>query len=211
MQQNGLAIGLMITASHNPADDNGVKIIDPMGEMLDKEWVKLATEFINLDDSQLNEWLISKVKQFNCENVNGVVYIAKDTRESSDCLALAATNGVLSFNGQVKNFGNLTTPQLHYIVNCQNTNSSYGEPSEEGYYLKYSRSFNQLISNLKSTKYETVLNIDCANGVGYPKMNLMLNHLKSDLKINLLNTGDGVLNLDCGADYVSLNFSEGKF
>lgn len=38
----------MITASHNPEYDNGVKIIDPNGEMLAEEWEVRYTYF-NID------------------------------------------------------------------------------------------------------------------------------------------------------------------
>jgi phosphoacetylglucosamine mutase len=30
--------GICITASHNPAPDNGVKLVEPSGEMLCQEW-----------------------------------------------------------------------------------------------------------------------------------------------------------------------------
>ena len=40
-------IGVMITASHNPEQDNGVKLVDPMGEMMEVSWEKLATTLAN--------------------------------------------------------------------------------------------------------------------------------------------------------------------
>lgn len=52
MHLKSAAVGLMITASHNPHDDNGVKLIDPRGEMLDGSWEPLATELANVPDDR---------------------------------------------------------------------------------------------------------------------------------------------------------------
>jgi len=38
----------MITASHNPEEDNGVKLIDPEGEMLEAVWESHATHLANV-------------------------------------------------------------------------------------------------------------------------------------------------------------------
>ena len=39
-------IGAVVTASHNPEPDNGVKIVDPMGEMMESVWEKYANQLI---------------------------------------------------------------------------------------------------------------------------------------------------------------------
>ena len=41
-------IGVMITASHNDEPDNGVKLVDPHGEMLEASWEGIATKLANV-------------------------------------------------------------------------------------------------------------------------------------------------------------------
>lgn len=41
-------IGAIITASHNPEQDNGIKLIDPSGGMLDEGWESIVTELANV-------------------------------------------------------------------------------------------------------------------------------------------------------------------
>ena len=51
--------GVMITASHNPECDNGVKLVDPAGEMLELAWEELATQLANAPDLGLVQMLES--------------------------------------------------------------------------------------------------------------------------------------------------------
>ncbi len=54
----------MITASHNPECDNGVKLVDPAGEMLEFSWESLATNLANSTDREIPDVLDSIIRDF---------------------------------------------------------------------------------------------------------------------------------------------------
>ena len=59
------SVGLMITASHNPEADNGVKLVDPLGEMLAAQWEPYATQIANASTSDLPAVISTIVDSFS--------------------------------------------------------------------------------------------------------------------------------------------------
>lgn len=47
-------------------------------------------------------------------------------------------------------YGLVITPQLHYMVCCQNTQGQYGKATLEGYYEKLSKAFTELIKQVST-------------------------------------------------------------
>jgi phosphoacetylglucosamine mutase len=179
--------------------------------MLEASWEKAATMLANavtpeaLIDS-LNS-LIAKYK-IDLTAPSKVVY-GHDTRPSCASLVKALEDGLAIWKGETVPAGLVTTPQLHYLVrafNTQGTPESYGTPTEDGYYDKLAKAFKTLS---KGKAPLSTLTVDCANGVGAPKLRKLLERINSDaLDIKITkddNSTPGALNSQCGADYVKSN------
>ncbi|KLO17033.1 phosphoacetylglucosamine mutase [Schizopora paradoxa] len=204
---DGKTIGVMITASHNPEHDNGVKLVDPRGEMLEAAWEIHATTLANAQTSQ--EFVQTVQTLISAANIDitkpaNVVY-ARDTRPTGPALVAALELGLKAIGAQGRNEGVQTTPVLHYFVRCINskgTKDSYGDDSVDGYMKKLSESFKSLVAG--KTRPEPLI-IDCANGVGAPTAEILVKYLGESIPLILHNTAistKGALNYECGADYV---------
>ena len=186
----------MITASHNPECDNGLKLVDPSGEMLEAAWEKIATDLVNIDEKDLISTLhkIIKEQEIN-ETSPATIILGRDTRKSSPQLAEATIKGINACNATLRDFGIVTTPQLHYLVVAINTNGFYGDPSLAGYYQKISSAFKNIRGNkINNAKYFAELQLDAANGVGALAMKEFQKYLNGFLTVDIYNNGSGQLN-----------------
>jgi hypothetical protein len=132
---------------------------------------KLAKAYEDL----VNETLVDEIRQLH-ERPAKVVF-ARDTRASGPYLITALKAALDAVKVDYTDYGILTTPQLHYIVRCINTMNSpyaFGVPTEQGYYDKMSKAFKTI---MHGRTIHGPITVDCANGVGGPKLKELLKYL----------------------------------
>lgn len=153
-RQTEKIVGLMITASHNMEADNGLKIVDSSGGMLTPAWEPYCTELANASDEKEAVAVLNHIiarERIDLERT-GNIFIAKDTRSSSEHLSELAREGALLLGGNVLDFSLQTTPQLHHLVRMWN-HEGYNKgdwASEAGYYHMLIDGFKQVLTSGKS-------------------------------------------------------------
>ena len=124
------AAGICVTASHNEASDNGLKIVDGNGNVLGEEYEHACEMICNAKtEEQLENALdcfeekLYERRNFEDAKKTSVVYFGRDTRESGERLVEKAKEGARALGGRssgvavkICDRGVVTTPMLHYFV-----------------------------------------------------------------------------------------------
>lgn len=207
----GRACGVMVTASHNPVDDNGFKLIDASGEMLHAAWEEYATQMANSNSDEVAAIVadIATREKVDWDHPSARVLMGRDTRPSSPRLAQLVAQGCAALGVEVIDHGLVTTPQLHWLVRESSIDM---QVDTSMYFSAIEQSWQSWVEDMPAL--DQVLHLDCANGVGgkaaqrlqsimWPHVNLRLNHRPID------DGDDGDpkrvhcgLNHMCGSDYV---------
>ena len=205
--RDGLKIGVMVTASHNPHRDNGVKIVDPTGAMLAQAWESKAEKVACCPESQLLEVLASVAEG---EAASASVVIGRDTRAHSRALSRRVKAGAEALGARVEDVGVVTTPQLHHCVRAANGFSPVVKGPLYGYADALVDAFESLLRTAphKTGRSDATVVVDCAGGVGafgvhQLKRRLEERGLTSVLSLRAANgVREAPLNDCCGAEHV---------
>lgn len=199
---DGKNVGIVITASHNPEYDNGVKLIDSTGDMIDSKWEAYANLICNLENNVDAKKFCSNLLTDKSIKKIGSVFIGRDTRSSGSILLRACKDGIKQLGAKPVDYGLVTTPQLHSYVIYSNMFPHIQQIDIPDFYFSCIKNAFKCIWGSKPSK-KHILYVDCANGVGAITLSKLVKPLSNcGLYLKLKNTGEGVLNSMCGADYV---------
>lgn len=226
-----IGLGCIITASHNPHHDNGIKLFAPSGEMIESEWEHVMNEFINTrgsiqellrgyfyDHEGFEEHLENFRKKYAIR-----VLIGSDNRATSPKLVSLFKSGVDALFGTLGLdtsesviIGKVTTPTLPFLLHC-----GYIQVSSDAVYLDYIETafgdavqvFRKmgLLRDVSTIDIHEELYYDCSFGVGGLKIWRFCNCIRMlgihPYVCNSSIPGDPskmtkMLNSGCGSDYV---------
>lgn len=173
--------GGIISASHNPASDNGIKLIDPSGNKFSEEWELITNEIVN--SSNLKETIASILSRFPRLGTGDQANIQS---------ALASIGAVQKAEPIIK-------PDIQ-VQQGPNAEPSYVDRVVEG-----------MVALLKTADKKAgvqTFTIDAANGAGSytvlqiaERINALQQQGEINFRMEVINTS-GVINDEVGAEFI---------
>ncbi|KAK1444121.1 phosphoacetylglucosamine mutase [Babesia gibsoni] len=226
MDRPVIAAGVVITASHNPAQDNGIKLLEMDGNILVAEWEKECTALVNFRGpltvavcQLLHKYGIGPLRR---NRAPYKIFIGHDTRSSSEHLTQLFIEGAKAMADAMKlegtacvNVGRVTTPTVGFLLNQSMFDATDDQPYIEALKEAFFNSLDLLeqlghFTPVKKTDPKLPLFYDCAYGVGGCVMFKFFDCLRAlGILPHLCNSpqsleegGENPLNKECGSNYV---------
>ncbi|KAH9385216.1 phosphoacetylglucosamine mutase [Nematocida major] len=200
----GKPIGLVLTASHNPSPDNGIKYIDHTGNMICEEDEALSDKIVNGPIE-----LVESIYQSH-KNARSTVLICRDTRSSGEGMVehCKDVSEYLGSGHTLLDMGILSTPQAHFLIRDMFCNGISNEKCTLELLQKSIEKYYQRIENMckvakrifsEEPKQKRVL--DSSNGVARHSFERIQKSVSSIVEMRLLKNSKD-LNEECGSDYI---------
>ena len=220
---NGQCVGAVITASHNPECDNGIKLVDCDGGMLSRNWEPLAVELASSTVADFEDTVAKLVEKYSLDETfydMGVVLIGRDTRPHSYKFHKCMEEGVRLMGGRCADLGEVTTPMLHYAVRDMNQSLKAKTEDEsfdatywtDRYFQTMSTGYQALVQT-SGVPVDAHVVVDSAFGVGSIALSNFITYYNRlcvsgthgafpELTIDIRNPArTGTVNDNCGAEH----------
>ena len=174
---------MVVTASHNPAADNGVKLVEPSGGTLPMALESVAETLANAEDGDVGDRRCGRCerrwrrrrrrRRRRRTRTRRRASSWRETRERADARSRTRRwRACARWASRPSIAGIATTPQLHYFT-CTAANVG-ADDSERAYYDRLSAGYAALTErdedeDENDDRAATVV-IDCADGVGGVKL-----------------------------------------
>ncbi|GBE62050.1 phosphoacetylglucosamine mutase [Babesia ovata] len=218
--------GAVITASHNHAKENGIKLLEADGTMLETIWEKEFTALVNfrgsVSDALARIFRKHGVVHVQRNRVPYTILVGHDTRESSPKLAAIFKAGVEAMADALKLekitcvvLGAVTTPTVGFLLNNSLLSASNDDMYVEALRRAFYSTLDSLVAlgrikrSLKTDDHQSLF-YDCSYGVGGKVVYKLFACLREIAIIPHLchspiwlgEQMHHMLNNECGANYV---------